>query len=132
MDQEGVQIWQSGNFSIMLKDQEITIYGDGTQLRDYTYVSDIVNGLILAAESPKSSGEIFNLGCSNPINVLELVNKMYTLSGKRRQVKHIEKQKGDVDITYSDITKAKNILGFEPRIHIDEGLKKTLEWQLNQ
>ena len=119
-------------FELMLKDQEITIYGDGTQLRDYTYVSDIVNGLILAAESPKSSGEIFNLGCSNPISVLELVNKMYALSGKNRQVKHIEKQKGDVDITYSDITKAKNILGFEPRIKIDEGLKKTLEWQLNQ
>ena len=118
-------------FELMLRDKEITIYGDGTQLRDYTYISDIVNGLILAAESPKSSGEIFNLGCSNPISVLELVSKMYALSGKKKQVKHIEKQKGDVDITYSDITKAKNVLGFEPKIHIDEGLKKTLQWQLN-
>ena len=118
-------------FELMLRNKEITIYGDGTQLRDYTYVSDIVNGLILAAESSKSSGEVFNLGYSNPISVLELVNKMYSLSGKKRQVKHIEKQKGDVDITYSDITKAKNILGFEPKIHIDDGLKKTFEWQLN-
>ena len=71
-------------FELMLRNKEITIYGDGTQLRDYTYVSDIVNGLILAAESSKSSGEVFNLGYSNPISVLELVSKMYALSGKKR------------------------------------------------
>jgi UDP-glucose 4-epimerase len=118
-------------FTSMLMEDEIFIYGDGTQLRDYTYITDIVNGMILAAESSKSSGEVFNLGCSNPINVLDLVDKMYNLSGKKRRIKHVEKQKGDVDITYSDITKAKKILGYEPVVHIDEGLKKAYEWQIN-
>jgi nucleoside-diphosphate-sugar epimerase len=117
--------------SLMMQDKEILIYGDGKQLRDYTYISDIIDGMILAAESSKSSGEVFNLGCSNPINVLDLVNKMYSLSGKKRKVKHIEKQKGDVEITYSDTSKAKRTLGYYPAIYIDEGLKKTYEWLLN-
>ena len=63
-------------FNLMLQDSQITIYGDGEQLRDFTYVSDIVNGLILAGEKKSSTGEIFNLGCSNPISVNQLVNKM--------------------------------------------------------
>jgi UDP-glucose 4-epimerase len=116
-------------FNLMLQDKEIMIYGDGEQLRDFTYISDIVNGLILAAESPNSAGEIFNLGCSNPIKVIELVSKMYEISGKKQKLKFMEKQEGDVDVTHSDITKAKDVLGYTPKVFIDEGLQKTFEWQ---
>jgi len=116
-------------FNLMLQDKEIMIYGDGEQLRDFTYISDIINGLILAAESPNSAGEIFNLGCSNPIKVIDLVSKMYEISGKKQKLKFVEKQEGDVDVTHSDITKAKEILGYTPKVYIDEGLQKTFEWQ---
>ena len=116
-------------FNLMLQDKEIMIYGDGEQLRDFTYISDIVNGLILAAESPKSTGEIFNLGCSNPIKVIDLISKMYEISGKQQKLKYIEKQEGDVEVTHSNITKAKKILGYTPEVYIDEGLQKTFEWQ---
>jgi UDP-glucose 4-epimerase len=116
-------------FNLMLQDKEIMIYGDGEQLRDFTYISDIVNGLILAAENPKSMGKVFNLGCSNPIKVIDLVAKMYEISGKKQKLKFVEKQEGDVDITHSDITKAKEILGYSPKVYIDEGLQKTFKWQ---
>ncbi|TFF88079.1 MAG: NAD-dependent epimerase/dehydratase family protein [Promethearchaeota archaeon] len=118
-------------FDLMLQDKDITIYGDGSQIRDFTYVSDIVNGLILAAERQKASGEVFNLGCSNPIEVNKLVDIMYEISGKERKIKFSESQKGDVDITSSDIKKAQRLLGFKPQISIQEGLEKQFEWQKN-
>ncbi|MCK4236306.1 MAG: GDP-mannose 4,6-dehydratase [Candidatus Krumholzibacteria bacterium] len=116
-------------FNLILQDKQITIYGDGEQLRDFTYVSDIVNGLILSAEKKESEGEVFNLGCSNPIKVNNLVDKMYYIVNKPKKVKYIEKQQGDVDITYSNTEKAKKILGYYPQVNIDEGLRKTYEWQ---
>ena len=116
-------------FNLMLQDKEIMIYGDGEQLRDFTYISDIVNGLILAAENPNSTGKVFNLGCSNPIKVIDLVSKMYEISGKQKKLKFIEKQEGDVDVTHSNITKAKKILNYSPKVYIEEGLQKTFEWQ---
>ena len=116
--------------NLIFQDKEITIYGDGEQLRDFTYISDIVNGLILAAESNNSSGEVFNLGCSNPIRVNNLIDKLYSISNKPKRVKNIEKQKGDVDITYSNIEKVNKMLKFQPKINIDEGLQNTYEWEL--
>ena len=119
-------------FNLMLQDKEITIYGDGEQLRDFTYISDILNGLILAGEKKESEGEVFNLGCSNPIRVNELVNTMYSIVNKTKKIRYIEKQQGDVEITYSNIKKAEKMLGFHPKININEGLKKTFKWQVDQ
>ena len=116
----------------IIHNQEINIYGDGEQLRDFTFVSDIINGLILSGEKRESDGQIFNLGCSNPISVNHLVDKMYKIANKRKNVKFIEKQKGDVDITYSNIEKAKRMLNYQPKVNIDEGLLKTYEWQIRQ
>ena len=115
-------------FNLILQDKPITIYGDGTQLRDFTYVADIVNGLILAAESDKSSGEPFNLGVSNPISVNELVDKMYAIADKPKNLEYAEKQQGDVDITYSNTEKANKILNYYPRVKIGKGLEITYEW----
>ena len=119
-------------FDLILKDKEITIYGDGEQIRDFTYISDILNGLLLSTERNESKGQIFNLGCSNPIKVNDLVDKMYNIANKTKKVKYIEKQQGDVEITYSNIKKATNILDYYPKVKIDEGLQKTYEWQKNK
>ena len=116
-------------FNLIFKKQEITIYGDGEQLRDFTYISDIVDGLILSAEKSKTKGEIFNLGCSEPISVNQLVNKMYLITGEPKKVRYLEKQIGDVDVTHSDISKAKEILGYNPKVSIDQGLENTYKWQ---
>lgn len=117
-------------FSKIMKNEPIKIFGDGSQIRDFTFISDIVDGLILASEINQSSGEVFNLGCSNPIQLNELVDKMYEIANKPKEVQFLEKQKGDVKITHSKIEKARKILRFDPKINIDEGLKKTYEWQI--
>lgn len=116
-------------FNFMLNDKEISIYGTGEQLRDFTYISDIINGLILACEKDASNGEAFNLGCSNPINVNDLIEKMYAITNKPKKVKFIDKQQGDVDITYSNINKARNLLNYSPKVDIEEGLMNQYQWQ---
>ncbi|MFX0039520.1 MAG: GDP-mannose 4,6-dehydratase [Promethearchaeota archaeon] len=119
-------------FNLMLNDQEISIYGDGQQLRDFTYISDIINGLILACEKDVSNGEIFNLGCSNPISVNELIEKMYNITSKPKKVKFVDKQQGDVDITYSNINKAKSLLNYNPEFDIERGLMNHYNWQIKE
>jgi len=116
-------------FSKIMKNDPIKIFGDGSQIRDFTYISDIVDGLILASEIKQSSGEVFNLGCSNPIKLNQLIEKMYEIANRPRNTQYLEKQQGDVKITSSKIDKARKILRFDPKVNIDEGLKKTYEWQ---
>lgn len=116
-------------FNKMIRNKEILVYSNGEQIRDFTYVTDIVNGLILAGKNEKAVGEIFNLGYSSPISINELINKMYKITDKPKKIKFVDKQKGDVDITHSNIKKAREILNYNPRIKIDEGLRKQYEWQ---
>ncbi|MBY9008379.1 MAG: GDP-mannose 4,6-dehydratase [Candidatus Lokiarchaeota archaeon] len=116
-------------FNLMQQNKEILIYGDGTQKRDFTYISDIIDGLILAGEKDSATGEVFNLGGSSPIEVNELVEKMYSITKVQKKIRFIEKQKGDVDLTHSDITKARKLLGFSPKVTIDVGLKNQYQWQ---
>ncbi|MFX1594339.1 MAG: GDP-mannose 4,6-dehydratase [Promethearchaeota archaeon] len=119
-------------FSLILKDKEILVYGNGEQLRDFTYISDIIDGLILACENDASNGEVFNLGCSNPISVNNLVKKIYKLTNKPEKVIYLDKQQGDVDVTYSNINKAKNLLNYAPKIDIDEGLANVYQWHIKK
>ncbi len=114
----------------VMHDKTLNIFGDGEQIRDFTYISDIIDGLIQAAEKSKSSGEIFNLGCSNPVTLNQLIDKTYEIAKKPKNVRYLEKQKGDVKVTHSNIEKAKKMLQFEPKVNIDEGLRKTYDWQL--
>ena len=118
-------------FNLMRQNKEIFIYGNGTQKRDFTYISDIIDGLILAGEKVSAKGEIFNLGGSSPIEVNELVEKMYRITKFQKKIKYIEKQKGDVELTHSDISKARKLLGFSPKVKIDVGLKNQYKWQIS-
>ena len=105
------------------------IYGDGKQTRDFTYVSDVVDGTILAAESEKSVGEIFNLGGGNRVTVERVFEIMKKVMGKDDVVPIYEESKlGDVPDTYASIEKAKSILWYEPRTSIEDGLKSFIAW----
>ncbi|MFX1426034.1 MAG: NAD-dependent epimerase/dehydratase family protein [Promethearchaeota archaeon] len=119
-------------FNLILQNKELTIYGDGEQLRDFTYISDIINGLILASEKKESSGQAFNLGLSNPISINQLIDKIYYLASKPKKVKYEKKKKGDMEITYADITKATKVLNYSPQTTLDDGLRKTYEWQIEK
>jgi len=114
----------------VLHNKPIKIFGDGEQIRDFTFISDIIDGLILAAEKDQSSGEIFNLGGSNPITINQLVDKIYEIAQKPIDVQYLEKQKGDVQVTHSKIEKAQKMLQFNPKVKIDDGLTRTYKWQL--
>ncbi|MDI6811328.1 MAG: GDP-mannose 4,6-dehydratase [archaeon] len=111
----------------ILKGDEITVFGDGTQTRDFTYIDDVVEATILAAENDLV-GEMFNVGGGSRISVNELIGIMERITGRRAKVKYIEKQKGDVRDTLADTSKAKELLGWNPKVNVDEGLKKYIKW----
>jgi nucleoside-diphosphate-sugar epimerase len=110
--------------------QEVTIYGDGTQTRDFTYVEDVVNANILSAECT-CVGETFNIGGGNRISVNDLIRKMESAIGKAAKVRYVHKQKGDADNTLADAGKAKNILHWASGIDISKGLVRYIDWYVN-
>ena len=116
---------------LMLEGKHIPMFGDGTTARDYTYVDDIVEGTIKSMEYLLNNNDvydIFNLGGSNPISLKELI----VLIGKTVDVEpvidQLPMQPGDVNITYSDYSHAKEVLGYEPKVRIEEGIKNFVEW----
>jgi len=111
----------------ILAGEEIVVYGDGEQTRDFTYVGDIVEANILAAEYEKSGG-VFNIGGGNRISINRVIELLEELTGLKARVKYVETQKGDVRDTYADISLAKEELGFEPRVDIREGLRREIGW----
>ncbi len=106
---------------------EINVYGDGKQTRDFTYVDDVVKANISAAES-EFTGEIFNIGGGNRINVSELINNLEYITGKKVVVNYIEKQRGDVKNTLADVEKVKNLLKWSPKVEIKDGLTNYIDW----
>ncbi|WP_457626844.1 SDR family NAD(P)-dependent oxidoreductase [Persephonella sp.] len=107
----------------------IRLFGDGSQARDFTYVDDIARGTILAM---KPVGyEIINLGGGkNPVSLKEIISKIENLLGKKAKIEYKPFHKADMKETWADIEKAEKLLGWKPQIDIDEGLKRTVEWYL--
>ena len=112
-------------FNAALNHQEIQIYGDGSQQRDFTFVSDIVDGLLLVADS-KIKGPV-NLGSGSPVSISHLLEKIGEISGVPLKTTHTEMQKGDVEKTFADISLARS-LGFNPKTSLESGLRLQLEW----
>jgi UDP-glucose 4-epimerase len=111
--------------------ERIKIFGDGSQVRDFTYVDDVVEAILLAATSDKADGDFFNLGSLEHISLLEFVKLLIELngSGSYEIVPFPEdKKKIDIGSFYSDYSKIKNTLGWEPTIDLREGLSRTLEY----
>lgn len=115
----------------ILHNEPISIYGDGATSRDYTYVKDIVSGIIKAIEYKDKDYDIFNLGNSSPIKLIDLVRKIEKAIGKEAIIKYEPIQKGDVPITYADVSKSKKLLGYTPKTSLDEGLKIMANWLID-
>ena len=108
-------------------------YGNGESYRDYTYIDDIVNGIIGAINNKKSrTCEVYNLGNSKPITLNQFINTCEQVSGKKAIFKQISEQKGDVPYTYADIQKAKDDLDYSPKTTFKEGIKLTYEWMISK
>lgn len=119
---------------LMLNDEEIPMFGDGTTSRDYTYIDDIVDGIIKACNytlNNKEVYEILNIGNSSPISLKEMINIIGKVLNKIPKIKQLPMQPGDVDRTYADITKAKKLLCYEPKTSFEDGIKKFIIWYKN-
>ena len=104
-------------------------YGDGSSSRDYTYIDDIVSGVVASIDNKKDvECEIYNLGNSSPITLNEFIEKCEEAVGKKANYIQIENQLGDVPRTYADITKAYRDLGYFPKVSIRKGLQQTYEY----
>ena len=102
-------------------------FGDGSSSRDYTYISDIVQGIIAATETPFEY-EIINLGGSNPVFLRDFIKAVEDAVGKPALIEQLPNQPGDMFVTLADISKAEKLLGYLPKVSLKEGLEETVEW----
>ena len=111
----------------ILNEKEITMFGDGTSKRDYTYVADIVDGIISALDK-NLDFEIINLGDSNPIDLKRFIRIIEQETGKKAKIIQAEMQEGDISVTYADISKAKKLLNYKPKVKIEQGIRNLGNW----
>lgn len=114
----------------IMNDEEITLFGDGSTSRDYTFVADIVDGYTAALNYTQSNFEVFNLGNSNTVTLLEMVQGLEKVFGKTARKKFMEEQPGDVPRTFADISKANKLLGYSPKTNFLKGLEAFKDWYL--
>ncbi|PIU31061.1 MAG: hypothetical protein COT06_10155 [Syntrophobacteraceae bacterium CG07_land_8_20_14_0_80_61_8] len=105
----------------------ITRFGDGTSRRDYTFVSDIVSGVVAAVDR-KLGYEIINLGNSDTVQLNDFISVIEKLVGKKAKIIEKPMPAGDVDVTYADISKAKKLLGYNPSTSVADGMREFYEW----
>lgn len=109
----------------------IPVFGDGSTRRDYTFVDDIIQGVRRAVDYDKSNYEIFNLGESQTIELLKLIELLEKSLGKKAIIERHEMQPGDVPITFADISKSRKLLNYNPQTKIEDGIPKFVEWFLD-
>jgi nucleoside-diphosphate-sugar epimerase len=112
----------------LLEKRPPTIYGDGEQTRDFTYVANVVDGVLRACEAPDASGQVINVATGGRISLNTLFETMRHLVGVDIRPVHAEARAGDVRDSQADISRAQALLGYEPIVSFEEGLQKTLEW----
>ena len=107
--------------------QPVEVFGNGSTARDYTYISDIIDG-IMACTDREFGCEIFNLGGSQPVALWRLIELLETALGRRAIIKNLPEQPGDVPRTWADVAKAGRRLGYEPKVGNEEGIARFVEW----
>ncbi|MCA0456616.1 MAG: SDR family oxidoreductase [Chloroflexi bacterium] len=112
----------------MIDGKAPTIYGDGLQSRDFCFVENVVHGNLLAAQAEHANGQVINIATGMRVNLLELVAQINAHLGTNLRPIHAEGRTGDVKHSRADVSKAKTLLGYEPVIAFEDGLKQTIEW----
>ncbi len=113
------------------KGHSIDMYGDGSTARDYTYISDTVDGIMRGVKHLLENDGVFetiNLGNNKPIELKDMIETIYRKMGAAPKINELPMQEGDVNITYASIEKAKDLLGYEPKVSFEEGVEKFIEW----
>jgi len=112
----------------VIEGQAPVVYGDGEQSRDFTYVENIVDATLRACETPGASGLVFNGGTGARITLNQVLKLLEQITGKAVKPKYDAPRDGDIRDSQADVSLARKILGYEPRVHFEEGLKRTWDW----
>jgi nucleoside-diphosphate-sugar epimerase len=112
----------------VIKGERPVIYGDGEQTRDFTYVANVVDETLRACEAKSASGMVFNGGTGARITLNEVLKLLGKITGKQIQAQHDPPRNGDIRDSQADISLARKVLGYEPLVYFEEGLKRTWEW----
>jgi len=114
--------------TVVLKDKSPTVYGDGEQSRDFTYVDNVVEANLLAARAKHTKGEVVNIACGKAITVNAIIEMINDLLGKNIKPIYAAPRPGDVKHSLADVTAARQLLGFKPTVSFRDGLRKSINW----
>jgi len=112
----------------ILKDEPPTIYGDGEQSRDFTYIDNVVDANLLAARAKRTQGEVINIACGQAVTVNEIIDMINNLLGKSVKPTYTPPRPGDVKHSLADITAAKNLIDYQPKVSFNDGLRLAIDW----
>ena len=118
---------------LMLNNEPIPMFGDGTTSRDYTYIDDIVDGIIRSCNYVENNNdvyEILNLGNSSPVSLKEMINTIAEVLNKTPNIQELPMQPGDVERTFADISKAKKLIGYNPKTSFKNGIENFVKWYI--
>ena len=112
----------------LLERRQPVIYGDGEQTRDFTYIANVVDGVLRACEAAGASGEVINVATGGRISLNQLLQTMNRIVGTSIEATYKEPREGDVRDSQADISKARRLLGYTPLVDLEAGLRRTLDW----
>jgi UDP-glucose 4-epimerase len=114
--------------SALLRDEAPTIFGDGEQSRDFTYIDNVIHANLLACKAADAAGGVYNAACGASVTLNELYSGIQKILDKNIQVNYADPRVGDVKHSLADISKAKDVLGYEVQVPFEQGLEKTVKW----
>jgi UDP-glucuronate 4-epimerase len=112
----------------ILEGTPLPLFGDGSVLRDFTHVSDICRGIIAAITAPNVIGQCINLGHDRPIRISRLIELIESAAGREAKIEHRPPRTEDMPFTHADLTKARRLLNYNPRIEIEDGVQEYVDW----
>ncbi len=115
----------------ILEDRQPTVYGDGEQSRDFTFIENVIEANLLAAGAPETHGEVINVACGQSVTINEIIGKINELLDKNIKPIYANPRPGDVRHSLADISLAEEIIGYKPVVYFDEGLKQAIDWYVN-